>query len=69
MLEALHEATKNDLRWVETQSFDDLMSREKADIFPFDYTFEEIKDKRFLGLHTSGTTGHPKYGISSSLAF
>ncbi|KAJ4419465.1 putative NRPS-like protein biosynthetic cluster [Gnomoniopsis sp. IMI 355080] len=60
MLEALHSATKDDLRWVETPKFDDLMSRETADVFPFEHTFEQVRDKRFLGLHTSGTTGHPK---------
>lgn len=61
ILEPLHEATKDNLRWIKTPIFEDLMSREKAEVFPFDYTFEQIRDKTFLGLHTSGTTGHPKY--------
>lgn len=65
ILEALHSATKDELRWIETPKFDDLLSRETVDVFPFEYTFEQVRDKKFLGLHTSGTTGHPKYGFMS----
>lgn len=60
ILEALYGATKDGIRWVETPTFEELMSREAVEVFPFEYTFEEIRNKRFLGLHTSGTTGHPK---------
>lgn len=62
ILEDLHNATRDDLRWIETPKFDDLMSRKTVDVFPFEHTFEQVRNKKFLGLHTSGTTGHPKYG-------
>ncbi|KAI2464876.1 hypothetical protein F4781DRAFT_51261 [Annulohypoxylon bovei var. microspora] len=37
----------------------DILSPEPVPDYPFDKTFEEIKDKRFMGLHTSGTSAIP----------
>ncbi|ROW14073.1 hypothetical protein VPNG_04087 [Cytospora leucostoma] len=60
IVEALHAATKDTIRWLETPKYEDLLSREKAEEFPFTKTFDELKEVPFAGLHTSGTTGHPK---------
>lgn len=60
MLEDLHAATKDDMRWVEAPMYEDFLSKNKVEDFPFTHTFEEVKNKPFMGLHTSGTTGHPK---------
>lgn len=60
IVEALHAATKDTIRWLETPKYEDLLSREKVEEFPFTKTFDELKDVPFAGLHTSGTTGHPK---------
>ncbi|KAI6085965.1 acetyl-CoA synthetase-like protein [Hypoxylon rubiginosum] len=38
----------------------DILSPEPVPDYPFNHTYEEIKHKRFMGLHTSGTSGHPK---------
>ncbi|KAI0380733.1 acetyl-CoA synthetase-like protein [Hypomontagnella monticulosa] len=38
----------------------DILSPEPVPDYPFNYTYDEIKSKRFMGLHTSGTSGHPK---------
>ncbi|KAI1767436.1 acetyl-CoA synthetase-like protein [Hypoxylon sp. FL1150] len=38
----------------------DILSSEPVEDYPFNHTYEEIKHKRFMGLHTSGTSGHPK---------
>lgn len=60
MLEDLHAATKDDMRWIQAPMYDDFLSKDRVEDFPFTYTFEEVKNKPFMGLHTSGTTGHPK---------
>ncbi|KAI1444785.1 acetyl-CoA synthetase-like protein [Annulohypoxylon stygium] len=39
---------------------EEILSTEPVPDYPFDKSFDEIKDKRFMGLHTSGTSGHPK---------
>ncbi|KAI2615947.1 acetyl-CoA synthetase-like protein [Hypoxylon sp. NC1633] len=39
---------------------DDIVCSDPVPDYPFDWTYEEIKHKRFMGLHTSGTSGHPK---------
>ncbi|KAI1772877.1 acetyl-CoA synthetase-like protein [Hypoxylon cercidicola] len=41
-------------------SLQDILSPEPVPDYPFNHTYEEIKHKRFMGLHTSGTSGHPK---------
>lgn len=35
----------------------DILSPEPVPDYPFNHTYEEIKHKRFMGLHTSGTSG------------
>lgn len=61
MLAELHDATKDTVQWIQTPSFDELLDRSTTvDEFPFDFTFDELKDVPFVGMHTSGTTGHPK---------
>ncbi|KAI1414556.1 acetyl-CoA synthetase-like protein [Hypoxylon sp. FL1857] len=41
-------------------SLDEALDPEPVPDYLFDKTFDEIKKKRFMGLHTSGTSGHPK---------
>ncbi|ROV99471.1 hypothetical protein VMCG_06316 [Cytospora schulzeri] len=60
ILASLHEATKDTLRWLETPKYEDVFSKEQVEDYPFTYEFDDVKDKPFAGLHTSGTTGHPK---------
>lgn len=60
ILESLHAATKDTLRWVETPKYEDAFSKEQVKDYPFTCEFDDVKDKPFAGLHTSGTTGHPK---------
>lgn len=60
ILESLHAATKDTLRWVETPKYEDAFSKEQVEDYPFTCEFDDVKDKPFAGLHTSGTTGHPK---------
>lgn len=60
LLEALHAETKDSIRWVQTPTYEELCSRNTVDAFPFTATVEEARDKPFMGLHTSDTTGHPK---------
>lgn len=60
ILESLHDATKDSLRWVETPKYEDAFSKEQVEDYPFTCEFDDVKDKPFAGLHTSGTTGHPK---------
>jgi long-subunit acyl-CoA synthetase (AMP-forming) len=60
MLEDLHAATREDMRWVEAPMYEDLLSKDRVEDFPFTQSFEQVKNKPFVGLHTSGTTGHPK---------
>ncbi|ROW05088.1 hypothetical protein VSDG_00583 [Cytospora chrysosperma] len=60
ILESLHAATKDTLRWVETPKYEEALSKEQVEDYPFTCEFDDVKDKPFAGLHTSGTTGHPK---------
>lgn len=60
ILEALHAATKDTLRWTESPRYEEIWSKEQVEDYPFTYEFNDVKDKPFAGLHTSGTTGHPK---------
>ncbi|KAI1801410.1 acetyl-CoA synthetase-like protein [Daldinia bambusicola] len=41
-------------------SLEEILSPEPVPDFPFNKTYDKIKAKRFMGLHTSGTSGHPK---------
>ncbi|KAI7780792.1 hypothetical protein LA080_015583 [Diaporthe eres] len=60
-LASLLDASRGDVIPVKTPSYSELMSREPATIVhASSKPFEEIKDVPVLGLHTSGTSGHPK---------
>ncbi|OTA87300.1 hypothetical protein M434DRAFT_140193 [Hypoxylon sp. CO27-5] len=39
-------------------SLSDILDPEPVPDYPFDKTFDEVKKKRFMGLHTSGTSDH-----------
>lgn len=69
ILEPLHAATKDSLRWLEIPKYQDFLSRETVEDFPFPYEFAEVKDKPCLALHTSGTTGHPKVSVKNPRSF
>ncbi|KAK7703273.1 putative NRPS-like protein biosynthetic cluster [Diaporthe eres] len=70
-LAPLLEASRGEVKSVKTPSYSELMSREPATIVhALSKPFEEIKDVPVLGLHTSGTSGHPKpiYWTHGSIA-
>ncbi|KAI0908240.1 hypothetical protein F4823DRAFT_599854 [Ustulina deusta] len=56
LLESINETTTS----ISTPSYSEMLNKEVIDEFPFHFTFDEIKDKPCMGLHTSGTSGHPK---------
>ncbi|KAI1118275.1 hypothetical protein F5Y14DRAFT_258240 [Nemania sp. NC0429] len=43
-----------------TPEYLELFTTDEVDEFPFPFTFDEIGHKPCMGLHTSGTSGHPK---------
>lgn len=60
-LAALLDASRGELRHVVTPVYAELMSRDPAPtVHALNKPFEEVKDKAVVGLHTSGTSGHPK---------
>ncbi|KAI8635594.1 acetyl-CoA synthetase-like protein [Xylariaceae sp. FL1651] len=59
-LTPLLEATNETITPILTPSYPEIISQEPVDDFPFPHTFEEVKDRPVMGLHTSGTSGHPK---------
>jgi acyl-coenzyme A synthetase/AMP-(fatty) acid ligase len=71
-LSPLLAATEDLVTPIVSEGYDDILSQTKvlADAYPFDATFEEVRDVPFLGLHTSGTSGHPKpiYWTHAALA-
>lgn len=70
-LASLLDASRGDVIPVKTPSYSELMSREPATIVhASSKPFEDIKDVPVLGLHTSGTSGHPKpiYWTHGSIA-
>lgn len=57
----LETAPRQGIRAVATPSYAELTSREPAAAaYHLTKSFEQVKDVRVLGLHTSGTSGHPK---------
>ncbi|KAI1409283.1 hypothetical protein F5Y13DRAFT_203712 [Hypoxylon sp. FL1857] len=60
VLEPLLEATRGAVEHISTPTYEELMSTDTAPLYPFDKSFDEIKTTKFMGLHTSGTSGHPK---------
>ncbi|KAI0466999.1 acetyl-CoA synthetase-like protein [Xylaria cf. heliscus] len=60
LLAPLLHATNTGMKHIVSPKYEELMSQETVDVYPFEKTFDEIKQTKFLGLHTSGTSGHPK---------
>ncbi|KAI0598280.1 hypothetical protein F4775DRAFT_556107 [Biscogniauxia sp. FL1348] len=59
-LSPLIRATRDIVTIFATPSYEDLMSKDLVQVYPFEGTFDELKHTNFMGLHTSGTSGHPK---------
>ncbi|KAI1504530.1 hypothetical protein F5X99DRAFT_371308 [Biscogniauxia marginata] len=60
LLSPLIQVTRNIVTAFVTPTYKDVMSQDLAQEYPFEGTFDELKDTKFMGLHTSGTSGHPK---------
>lgn len=60
MLSPLLATTKGVQKPIPTMSYQELLSRTSVELYPFRGTFDELHDTPFMGLHTSGTSGHPK---------
>ncbi|KAI1125544.1 hypothetical protein F5Y10DRAFT_294522 [Nemania abortiva] len=60
MLSPLLTATKDILKSTMTMSYTELLNDALVEPYPFAGTFDELQDRPFMGLHTSGTSGHPK---------
>lgn len=73
-LASLLHVTRDTVRSIATPCYAELMCKEPAaTVHTLCKTFEELKDVRVVGLHTSGTSGHPKpiywtHGSISALA-
>ncbi|KAI1633994.1 hypothetical protein F4809DRAFT_652207 [Biscogniauxia mediterranea] len=59
-LSPLIRATRDIVTVFATPNYEDLMSKDLVQVYPFEGTFDELKHTNFMGLHTSGTSGHPK---------
>ncbi|CAG8955641.1 hypothetical protein HYFRA_00009595 [Hymenoscyphus fraxineus] len=70
MLAPLLETIRGEVKSIVTPSYSELMSKEPTPIHALNKSFEEVKDVPVLGLHTSGTSGHPKpiYWTHGSIA-
>ncbi|KAI1354717.1 hypothetical protein F5Y01DRAFT_272502 [Xylaria sp. FL0043] len=60
MLAPLLEATKATITPVVTLGYEELLSETAVEVYSFEGTFDEVCETPFMGLHTSGTSGHPK---------
>ncbi|KAI0425723.1 hypothetical protein F5Y09DRAFT_320969 [Xylaria sp. FL1042] len=60
MLSPLINATKTTITPVMTLGYEELLSETTVEVYPFKGTFDEVCETPFMGLHTSGTSGHPK---------
>ncbi|CAN8099729.1 unnamed protein product [Discula destructiva] len=70
-LAALREATQDEVRPIVTPSYAELMHRDPAlKVHSLSKPFEKVKNVAVVGLHTSGTSGHPKpiYWTHGSIA-
>ncbi|KAJ8128356.1 hypothetical protein O1611_g5279 [Lasiodiplodia mahajangana] len=56
----LLESIEKTITSIPTPSYLEMLGKEVVDEFPFPFTFDEVRDKPVMGLHTSGTSGHPK---------
>lgn len=60
-LTALLEATRDEVTPLVTPLYADLMHKDPAPkVYALRKSFDEVKDVPVVGLHTSGTSGHPK---------
>ncbi|KAH7310718.1 hypothetical protein B0I35DRAFT_78217 [Stachybotrys elegans] len=73
---ALRQATEDIVISQVTPSYSEVMDQDNVvPIYPFTETWDDIKLRRFMALHTSGTSGNPKpiywnyMGASTFLAF
>ncbi|KAI0603097.1 hypothetical protein F4775DRAFT_532129 [Biscogniauxia sp. FL1348] len=69
MLAPLLSATKGSIDHIASPTFEALFHDDIVPVYPFDKSFDDAKDTVFMGLHTSGTSGHPKPIYWSHLAF
>ncbi|KAH9885216.1 hypothetical protein F4778DRAFT_761532 [Xylariomycetidae sp. FL2044] len=60
MLSPLLHAVGNMIQATPSCDYRELLDKGTVDQYPFQASFDDIKDEKFLGLHTSGTSGHPK---------
>ncbi|KAI1427782.1 hypothetical protein F5Y12DRAFT_118284 [Xylaria sp. FL1777] len=59
-LSPLLAATKTTITPIVTLGYQELLSETAVEAYPFEGTFDEVREIPFMGLHTSGTSGHPK---------
>ncbi|KAI3317133.1 hypothetical protein HD806DRAFT_551096 [Xylariaceae sp. AK1471] len=60
ILTPLIEAVRPSVNCVACPEYGGITSQDAALVYPFEKTFDQVKQSPFLGLHTSGTSGHPK---------
>ncbi|KAI5926545.1 hypothetical protein F4810DRAFT_725180 [Camillea tinctor] len=60
MLDPLLNATKGTIYHIASPDFETLFEDEVVPTYPFEKSFDDVRDTIFMGLHTSGTSGHPK---------
>ncbi|KAI0412759.1 hypothetical protein F5X98DRAFT_314939 [Xylaria grammica] len=59
-LSALLAATRATITPIATLDYREFLSDTVVEAYPFEGTFDELRETPFMGLHTSGTSGHPK---------
>ncbi|TRX95534.1 hypothetical protein FHL15_003492 [Xylaria flabelliformis] len=59
-LQPLLESIGGTMVLISSPSYSETLNKAVADEYPFPFTFDEVREKVFMGLHTSGTSGHPK---------
>jgi acyl-coenzyme A synthetase/AMP-(fatty) acid ligase len=60
MLSGLIQETRDEMTSITGLHLSELFAVEPVEHFPFQYTYEQVKDEAFMCVHTSGTSGHPK---------
>ncbi|KAI1741725.1 hypothetical protein F4680DRAFT_414841 [Xylaria scruposa] len=59
-LQPLLESIGGTMVSISSPSYSEMLNKAVVDEHPFPFTFDEVKEKNFMGLKTSGTSGHPK---------
>ncbi|KAI8946458.1 hypothetical protein F4801DRAFT_564632 [Xylaria longipes] len=59
-LQPLLESIDGTMASILTPPYSAMLNKAAVDEYPFPFTFDEVRKKVFMGLHTSGTSGHPK---------